>query len=241
MKRIGWVSRVLIGMLLVSGVLGTSATQAQYWVSFADHTRYLALGDSLSAGYGAHPATHGFVYDLYQRGVIDRMNHLLFCNLGVPNATSADVLQYQVPQAALFLTDTGQQYRQVITLTVGGNDLLQVLTGANPEEVLGQFAQNLGTILAGLPASSEIYVANQYDPGLPVTGDAALVHAINDVIAQVVSLFPTATVVDIFTAFEGRSGLLLIEKTGADGFQVHPTDAGYRVMASAFATAMQGK
>src|SRR5262245_56040896 len=38
---------------------------------FDQHTRYMALGDSLAAGYGAVPATQGYVYLLYQSGVFD--------------------------------------------------------------------------------------------------------------------------------------------------------------------------
>jgi lysophospholipase L1-like esterase len=90
----------------------------------------MALGDSLSAGYGAHPATQGFVYQLYQSGVIDNVNNMPFTNVGVPNATSSDILTFQVPQVGLFFADTGQSYRKVVTLTVGGNDLLQILQGA---------------------------------------------------------------------------------------------------------------
>ena len=44
-------------------------------------------------------------------------------------------------------------------------------------------------------------------------------------------------VADVFHAFQGRNGLLLIERHGADAFEVHPTNAGYRVMAAAFAAA----
>ena len=40
----------------------TPWAQAQPWVSIESHTRYMALGDSISAGYGAMPATQGFVY-----------------------------------------------------------------------------------------------------------------------------------------------------------------------------------
>jgi lysophospholipase L1-like esterase len=45
------------------------------------------------------------------------------------------------------------------------------------------------------------------------------------------------SVSDVFTAFQGRNGLLLVERHGADGFEVHPTTAGYRVMAKAFTAA----
>ena len=44
-------------------------------------------------------------------------------------------------------------------------------------------------------------------------------------------------VADVFDAFQGRTGLLLIERHGASAFEVHPTNAGYRVMAEAFAAA----
>ncbi len=56
---------VRIGALTALLLTMTTAARTQSWVSFADNTRYLALGDSLSAGYGAKPATQGFVFRLY--------------------------------------------------------------------------------------------------------------------------------------------------------------------------------
>jgi len=44
-------------------------------------------------------------------------------------------------------------------------------------------------------------------------------------------------VADVFDAFQGRTGLLLIERHGANPAEVHPTNAGYRVMAEAVAAA----
>jgi hypothetical protein len=93
-------------------------------------------------------------------------------------------------------------------------------------------------LIASFP-DSEIYVANQYDPRLPVPGGSDLVKALNNVIALVVSNFPQAAVVDLFSAFEGKKGLLLIEKKGADMFQVHPTNAGHRAIAKAFGDAIR--
>jgi lysophospholipase L1-like esterase len=77
-------------LVLVSLGAGPMAW-AQSWTSFDNNTRYLALGDSLSAGYEAKPVTQGFVYQLYQGGVIDSLNNLLFCTEAVPNATSTGV------------------------------------------------------------------------------------------------------------------------------------------------------
>ncbi len=221
----------------------TPFAQAQYWTSFDQDTRYMALGDSLTAGYAAHPVTAGFVYRLYQANVIDDMNHMLFCNAGVPGAPSQDVLSFQVPQVKLFFKNTGQPYRKVITLTVGGNDMLKILDGVSPGLVLATFGGNLAAILGELSTEfpdARIYVSNLYDPLLPFPNEAQLVSAINQVISNVVSIFPNAVLVDVFSAFDGQNGLLLMERRDS-GMQIHPTNAGYQVMADAFANAIRAK
>ena len=114
------------------------------------------------------------MYQLYQGGAIDKVNDTLFCAAGVPGALSKDVLDYQVPQVERFFSDTGTQYRKVVTLTLGGNDLLQILgAGADPNVVLPGVGSNLAQILARLVSQfpeARIYVANYNDPKLPVPG-----------------------------------------------------------------------
>ena len=219
--------------------------QAQPWVSFQTHTRYMALGDSISAGYGAMPATQGFVYQLYQSGAIDKVNNTLFCAAGITGARSKDVLDYQVPQVGRFFTGTGMPYRKVVTLTLGGNDLLQILGGEDAATVLTSVGNNLFLILTQLTTEFpdvRIYVANYYDPRLPFAGLDVIVAGLNQAIGGVVALFPeNAVLVDIHSAFDGRSGLLLSEKKGADAFEVHPTNAGYRVITRAFEEAIGGQ
>ncbi len=79
-------------------------------------------------------------------------------------------------------------------------------------------------------------------PKLPIPGSELLVAGMNQVIAQVVGAFPGKVVlVDVYTAFQGRSGLLLNERRGAAPDEVHPTVAGYGVMAAAFADAIGKK
>ncbi len=178
--------------------------------------------------------------------MIDTINNTLFCVMAVPGAKSQDVLLHQVPQAHLFLSDTGKAYRKIVTITVGGNDLLQVLGGADPATILTSFGQNLALILGQLTAQfpdASIYIANYYDPKLPVPGEKDLVIGLNPVIALVVASLKssTVTVVDVFSAFENRSGLLLIEKKGSGTFEVHPTNAGYRLMTDAFAAAIKAQ
>lgn len=241
---------VLRTMLAILTLAAVPAAWAQPWVSFDDNTRYLALGDSLSAGYGAKPATQGFVYQIYQSGVIDNLNNMLFCTAAVPNSTSADVLHYEVPEAPLFFTDTGKTYKQVVTLTVGGNDAFTVVGPGgqiDPNAVVAMlqaYAANLGAILGTLVSEfpdARIYVGNLYDPKLPIPGEGVLVDLMNQTTAAVIASFPkNVFLVDIHAAFAGRSGLLLIEKHGAAFDQIHPTDAGYRVMAKAFEDVIRG-
>ncbi|MEO8049900.1 MAG: SGNH/GDSL hydrolase family protein [Acidobacteriota bacterium] len=250
MKRNSFQMVLVRTAFAVAALAAGPIVSAQPWTSFDNNTRYLALGDSLSAGYEAKPVTQGFVFQLYQDGAVDKLNNLLFCAAAVPNATSSDVLHYQVPQVHLFFTDTGTPYRKVVTLTVGGNDLLSLLGPDGSVDlslvpgVLTTYGNNLFGILNSLAAAypeARIYVGNSYDPRLPIAGEDQLVAALNQVTASVTGYFPNNVVlVDVFSAFQGRSGLLLIEKKRA-GFNVHPTDAGYRVMTAAFKNAIGGQ
>ena len=220
-----WMRAVVLGASLLFPV-GVSAEVP--W-QFADNTRYMAMGDSLAAGYGAVPATQGYVYLLYKEGVFDKIPNTLLSNVGLIGATSQDVLDKQVPLAINPFMPT------VITLTVGGNDLTSILTGADPETVLENFQSNLTNIFMELRTKlpeAEIYISNLYDiPEIPGATDVILVF--NGIVDGVASGFGVP-VADVFSAFEGRKGLRLIQRNGADQFEVHPSNAGHRAMAKAF-------
>lgn len=204
------------------------ALAGQPW-QFEGHTRYMALGDSLAAGYGALPATQGYVYRLYREEVFDKVSHTLFSNAGVPGVTSRQVLNYQVPQAI-------EAFRpSVITISVGGNDLLRILKGENSNLVLSEFqanfAQILGALRSALP-NTRIYVSNLYT--IPqIAGADQVVPVFNQIVAGVAGMY-NVPVADVYSRFLGRRGLLLIERPGAAPDEVHPTNAGYEVMAEAF-------
>jgi|SRR5215471_6084727 len=216
---------------------------AQSWMTFDSDARYAALGDSISAGYGVVPATQGFPYQLYHSGAINKLNSTLFAMMAVPGALSSDVLNYQVPQVKRFLHDTGVPHSQVVTLLIGGNDLFQIMEGANPTVVFNSLGTNLFQIISALKsqiANAEIYVATMYNPRLPVPGEKDLIIAGNAVIANVVSAFKADSVflVDLYSAFEGRNGLLLSEKHGSGATEAHPT-SGHQVIADTFAAALR--
>ncbi len=224
MHRCIWSKLALIMLLCLP--LGARADLP--W-QFQNDTRYMALGDSLVSGYGAIPATQGYVYLLYDSGVFGGITHTLLSDAGVPGVTSAQVLAYQVPQAVQAFKPT------VITITVGGNDLLQILKGADTGQVLVNFQNNLTQILATLRSDlpgTRIYISNLYTvPEIP--GADQVVPMFNQIVAQVAGAFQVP-VADVYSAFLGKKGLLLIERPGASPDEVHPTNAGYRVMAQSF-------
>jgi lysophospholipase L1-like esterase len=223
-----------LGIALMALLVIPLPAYAELPWEFDEHTRYMALGDSLTAGYGAVPATQGYVYLLYQAGVFDTVPNTLLANAGVPGATSLHVLEHQVPQALeAFQPD-------VITITVGGNDLLQILNNGDPGQILFDFQVNLSEILLQLRSTlpeASIFISNQYTiPQIP--GSELIVPAFNTIIENVAGAYG-AQVADVYSAFLDRKGLLLIERNGAGQYQVHPTNAGYRVMARAFIDAAE--
>jgi lysophospholipase L1-like esterase len=220
-----WLRAVAVMMFM----LAPMGVGAEVPWQFADNTRYMAMGDSLASGYGAVPATQGYAYLLYQEGVFDKIPNTLLSNVGLIGATSTDVLNYQVPLAINPYVPT------VITLTVGGNDLARILEGENPTTVLAEFQANLFAIFTqlrnGLP-NAQIYINNLYDiPEIP--GARPVVQAFNQIVEGVAGIF-MVPVADVFSAFEGKNGLRLIQRNGADQFEVHPSNAGHRAIAKAF-------
>jgi lysophospholipase L1-like esterase len=243
-KQIMKLQFVITFTAILAVLLVAAPATAQSWTTFDSDARYVALGDSISAGYGVTPATKGFPYQLYQSSVISNLNTTLFAMMAVPGALSSDVLNYQVPQVKRFLHDTGIPHRQVVTLLIGGNDLFQIMEGSDPVAVLSTLGTNLFQIINTLKAqiaNVEIYVGTLYDPQLPVPDEKNLILAGNQVIANVVSAFKTDSVflVDLYSTFEGRSGLLLCEKHGAGATEAHPTSAGHQVIADTFAAAIR--
>ncbi len=221
--------RTIQNLIFACALLLPFSVQAELPWEFDQHTRYMALGDSLAAGYGAVPATQGYVYLLYQNGSFDTVPNTLLSNAGVPGATSGDVLNYQVPQAI-------DAFRpKHITLTVGGNDLVAILNGADPNDVLAAFQNNLAQVLGALRAqlpTANIYVSNLYSIS-EIPGADNVVPIFNQIVAGVASAF-NVRVADVHGEFEGRGGLLLIDRNGAGQFEVHPTNAGHRAIFRAF-------
>lgn len=241
------ITKVLRRFLIALLFLPVSALAALPAVT--PTVRYMALGDSLAAGYKAQPATAGYVYQLYLGRAFGSIPDTVFDNASVPGATSADVRKHQVEQVGLFKPN-------VVTISVGGNDLLTILQGADPATVVGTFAANLQFILArlclgdpatGAPPVERIYLHNLYTiPEIPGATDAVVAfNAASSAVVAGVTAPPagpcagkTVAVADVFNAFLGQQGLLLIERFEKKGFEntfeVHPTNKGHRVIEGLF-------
>ena len=218
-----------------------------------DATRYAALGDSIAAGFKAQPATNGYTYLLYENGAFDRVSHTLFNNLSSVGATSKHVLDHQVPQALISAAEGGLR-PDYVTLTVGGNDLAAIwrYLATNPSQseletfigvTITNYADNLGAILLELTTELpdvKIFVSNQYTVPeiaalLPPQANQVLTVFNQTLQAVAAPLAGRVHVVDVYSAFLDRQGLLLVERRDAGAFEVHLTNAGHRVMAQAFA------
>lgn len=244
----------LASIVLFLAAATTAPARAQ--VVADDATRYMAMGDSIAAGFKAQPATNGYAFLLYQGGVFDRVPHTLFNDIAAVGATSDDVLQFQVPQA-LIPASRGGFVPQYITLTVGGNDIAAIRTflATNPDplvlqafiaQTLASYGSHLMAILQQLVVAlptAKIFVGNQYSvPELEAlfAGGPEVLEIFNQTTAGVVAAFQGhAYLVDVHAAFLDRNGLLLIERRGASQFEVHLTNAGHRAMAKAFAEVIE--
>jgi lysophospholipase L1-like esterase len=221
-----------------------------------DNTHFLALGDSLTAGYGAFPVTQGYAYLLYRDGVYDRVANTSFANAAMPGATSGELLNFEAPLAAKsgFLAQppagvVSKTPSRVVVMTIGGNDLLELLTLPNPTDndaiklKISTFASNLSASLTQLCTLTNIriYIGNLYDiQNFPIP-IKLVVGEFNGALQKVVdalnvSLCPgNVKVADVYSQFLGdQRALLLINRPGADKFEVHPSDAGHRAIERAF-------
>lgn len=112
----------------IAGLLVPSHAFAQ--INFEKSAYYLSLGDSVAAGEGALPVTHGFVYQLYDRGVFGRTQVMDFSNVAIKGATADEVQALQVPAALCIQPPRIGLAPSVITLTAGANDFF-VYLGTN--------------------------------------------------------------------------------------------------------------
>jgi len=270
-------------LILLASVSLTMALAAPVAATRPTPTVYIALGDSLASGdWASVPTRTGYVPRLagyFQGASHGGADELI--NLGVGGTTTGQLLSGQVVQALAIIGDPATDTR-VVTISVGGNDLLNLINDPTDPCILGPtsptcqgllaaamggVAANMPQILGGLqgalakdPGDEKIFVLLPYNAfngtGHPLDAligqamrgnDMAIDCAANanpanvglvgldDILACTAAYFG-AVVVDSYPLFEGRT--LQLTHMG-EGFNVHPNDAGYEVIAKAHRVADQ--
>jgi lysophospholipase L1-like esterase len=132
MKRL--LLPLLVPVLIAAAVAGFALTSDTSY-STGSEPEYLALGDSLGYGYGASdPATKGYVplFRDYLESEDAWDTDLLLNNLSIPGATSSSLISDQLSTAVAELVarngdaDNSNDV-EVVTIDIGGNDLLAIL------------------------------------------------------------------------------------------------------------------
>ena len=189
-------------LILLGGLILSAALAAPAAASGSSQTLYIALGDSLAWGDGASvPERNGYVPRLatYLRGAPHGDADTLV-NLAVRGATTGDLLAGQLPDALALIADPATD-TSVVTLSIGGNDLLDLIN--DPSDpclvdisspacqqllflAMNGVATNMPIILSSLQA------ALADDPGsdsvlvlLPYNAFSGTGHPLEAVIAQV--------------------------------------------------------
>ncbi len=230
---------------------------------------YLALGDSLAVGVGASDRSNSAYVPLLYQEIKEspqlRGRELQLLNLGVSGETTTSILSAngQLDKAVAELNSrNGDEDEtndvEVLSIDIGGNDLLGLLAditcALNPnltscqarlEEALATAATNLETVFLRLREAAGpeavIVTMTYYNPfsgtNSPLDDQAGL-DRMNELIEEVAAKPEVrAIVADVYPAFDGRGPQLThIQRDRPD---IHPNDAGYEIIASLFADALE--
>ncbi len=203
---------------------------------------YISLGDSLAVGVGSSdPRERGYA-PLYRDLLAEETDRdVRLVQLGVSGETSDTFLNGPDPQLTRAKTVLSQNPGAVVTLSLGGNDLLGAAdaTDAGREAALARYTRNLDRIFKELTASSDpgprISVLALYNPA-PGSFTDEWAGRLNETIREAAGRNGVA-VADADVAFQGH------EREYAHHarypWDIHPTDLGHAALARAFVEASE--
>lgn len=202
---------------------------------------YVSLGDSLAVGVGASdPQQRGYT-PLYRDALAEETGReVRLVALGISGETSASFIGSYPDKESSQLARAEQTLEKnpnaIVTLSVGGNDLLRAADGthADREAAITRYGENLDLILTKLEDASNpaprISVLALYNPA-PGSPTDAWIGRLNAQI-RTVARENGAAVAAGDEAFRGHER----EYVHHDRHQwdIHPTDKGYAALARAF-------
>ncbi|WP_202128516.1 SGNH/GDSL hydrolase family protein [Paenibacillus dendrobii] len=194
---------------------------------------YTAVGDSLTVGFGAMPG-NGFV-PVY-RGMAERRigEFVSYENLGINGLTSSE-LYANMKRSPRFRNSLKEAH--IITISIGGNDLIRAAKSASPQNITQNFnkaltecqsnfsgiMQTLGQLKSGSRSSYIVRAVGLYNPYPQVEAATLWVQQFNRYINGYWG--GNYAVANIFSSFQGREHELLSFD------HLHPNGRGYKVIA----------
>jgi lysophospholipase L1-like esterase len=228
---------ILCLILLLSQTIYYERTEANQ----KEPLTYLAFGDSLTAGLGSSETNylrlHAFVPKLTAHLRNEYDVHVE--NHGIPGITSEQLLLYltEGPGVEGKIKDA-----DLITVTIGGNDLLQLLRSENLTKdkikvTIQQFGQQFEDMISEIRNSNQnvpIHVMGLYTPydqdhSLHLTGQLAI-SSYNQELLDRISSYEHVHLVSVYASFLNKESQL----THIDQNDIHPNDNGYEVIYNAF-------
>jgi lysophospholipase L1-like esterase len=216
---------------------------------------YIALGRSISAGFGASTPSKSWVslYFGYLSSSGSGVTRL--SNLARPGVTSSEIRNQQLPSAVGLIDLPSDTLR--VTLDIDANDLLRLAGCDSPNSPPCPFAQNVRTVLRTLnealardPGDETVQIMELFnwqigtprereqrvrlladDLKIDCSGNGPAL-GLNDLI-RCIALEEKAATVDVLPAFDAAGAAFL------DVDHLHPNDAGYLAIARAFGGAVE--
>ncbi|QFT88382.1 Spore germination lipase LipC [Bacillus sp. THAF10] len=209
---------------------------------------YLAIGDSLTAGLGSSEENylriHGFVPQFTK--FLREENNVKVENYGIPGLTSSGLLAFLSGDEAV---RNRLKTADIITVSIGGNDLLQALDADFEEqsldlrlEILNRTYKELFNMLQEINPNATLILLGLYNPypedhkfhELAEEYAPQFNTMVKDYAEDTKSRKGKTLVVDPFEAFLGKAQ----EWTHIKKDDIHPNDKGYteivRLMKNAY-------
>ncbi|HFR3976434.1 TPA: SGNH/GDSL hydrolase family protein [Streptococcus suis] len=228
-------------------------TNQEILVAEKTEFHYVALGDSLTEGVGDTTGQGGFVPLLAQSLTNDYGYEVDYQNFGISGNTSNQILKRMKEKQEL---KTALQEANLLTITVGGNDLRKVIiknianlklsTFDKPAKEYGKRLESIIQVARKDNPSLPIYVVGIYNPfflSLPeLTEMQVIVDKWNTTTEETIAKYENVYFVEIndllYRGLEGEAGISQLNQSQSNNLlfeedQFHPNNTGYEIIKKA--------